>query len=131
LFSQQDIYIEDRLLNVIHNLKQAPYVFTSNIGTFDDRFVIKYTNSTLANTNFDIVNSNVQVVAKDKQISIRSAYDKMTAVVVYDVLGREIVKKDKASENEITFTNVVAKGQALIVKITLENGETVTRKVML
>lgn len=131
LFSQQDVYLEDRLLNITHNLKQAPYVFTAAVGTFDDRFVIKYTNSTLANTNFDLVNSNVQVASKDKQISIRSAYQKMTAVVVYDILGREIVKKEKVSENEIIFSNVVAKGQALIVKITLENGETVTRKVML
>jgi len=131
LFQQQDIYLEDRLLQVTHNLKQAPYVFTSNVGTFDDRFVIKYTNAALANTNFDIVNSNVQVAAKDKQISIRSAYENITDVAVYDVLGREIAKKENVKDTDVVFSNVAAKGQALIVKIKLENGEIVTRKVML
>lgn len=131
LFSQQDIYLEDRLLHVTHNLKQAPYVFTSNIGTFNDRFVIKYTNTALANTNFDIVNSNVQVAAKDKQINIRSAYENIIGVIIYDVLGREIAKKENTSDTDIVFSNIAAKGQALIVKIKLENGEIVTRKVML
>lgn len=131
LFSQQDIYLEDRLLQVTHNLKQAPYVFTSNVGTFNDRFVIKYTNAALANSNFDIVNSNVQVAAKDKQIAIRSAYEKITDVTVYDLLGRAIEKKENVRDTDVVFSNVVTKGQALIVKIKLENGEIVTRKVML
>jgi len=52
LFENQNIYIEDRLLNIVHDLKQSPYVFTSGIGTFDDRFVLRYNNGLLStNTN--------------------------------------------------------------------------------
>src|SRR5690606_35198786 len=47
LFDNQDIFLEDRQLNLIHDLKHQPYVFTADVGTFNDRFVLRYTNSSL------------------------------------------------------------------------------------
>jgi hypothetical protein len=43
----QNIYIEDKLLNVIHDIKASPYDFSSAVGTFNDRFVMLYTDKTL------------------------------------------------------------------------------------
>jgi hypothetical protein len=34
-----DQNIEDKLLNVIHDIKASPYDFSSAVGTFNDRFV--------------------------------------------------------------------------------------------
>ncbi|MEC4003309.1 T9SS sorting signal type C domain-containing protein [Flavobacterium sp. SUN052] len=132
LFLQnQDIFLEDKLLNVIHNLKQTPYVFTSVIGTFNDRFIIRYTNTALSTNNSSLIENNVVVATNNAQVSIKSAYEKMTSVSIYDLLGREIVKKENVSENEIIFNNISAKNQALIVKIKLENDTIVTRKIIL
>ena len=50
LFENQNVYVEDLLLNVIHDLKQSPYTFTSGIGSFDDRFVLRYTSDAFLNT---------------------------------------------------------------------------------
>jgi hypothetical protein len=38
------------------------------------------------------------------------------SVVIYDILGREIAKKEKVSENEVIFDTITARNQALIVK---------------
>lgn len=36
LFTSQNVYLEDKLLNVIHDLKASDYTFVTNAGTFDD-----------------------------------------------------------------------------------------------
>ncbi len=130
LFETQNIYIEDKLLNVIHNLKETPYNFTSSTGIYDDRFVLRYTETTLGNTTFDTANSNIIVVGEKNKITIKSILDNISSARVYDILGREIAKELNSNTKEVTFENIV-KNQPLIVKIQLENGEVVTRKIVL
>ncbi len=132
LFEQnQDIYLEDKQLNIIHDLRQAPYNFTSSVGTFNDRFVLRYTTAALSNQDFESIDSSVLVSANDGQIKIKSINESLSEVSVYDVLGREIIKKTNISSNDLILNNITATNQALIVKIKLENGEVVTRKVIL
>jgi len=132
LFEQnQDIYLEDKQLNIIHDLRQAPYNFTSAVGTFNDRFVLRYTTLALSNQNFESIDSSVLVSANDGQIKIKSINESLSEVTVYDVLGREIIKKTNIASSDLILNNITAKNQALIVKIKLENGEIITRKVVL
>ncbi len=44
LFTSQNVYLKDKLLNTIVNLKQGAYTFTSDLGVFNDRFVVVYRN---------------------------------------------------------------------------------------
>lgn len=132
LFVQnQDIYLEDKQLNIIHDLRQAPYNFTSSVGTFNDRFVLRYTTAALSNENFESIENSVFVSANDGQIKIRTINELLSEVTVYDVLGKEIIKKTNIASNDLILNNITATNQALIVKIKLENGEVVTRKVIL
>ena len=130
LFELQNIFLEDKLLNVIHNLKETPYTFTSSTGIFNDRFVLRYTDTALANTTFNNENSNVVVVGDKNQITIKSLVQNISSVRLYDILGREIAKQVNTTLNEIVFDNVI-KNQPLLVKIQLENGEVITRKIVL
>lgn len=132
LFEQnQDIYLEDKQLNIIHDLRQAPYNFTSLVGTFNDRFVLRYTSAALSNQNFESIDSSVLVSANDGQIKIKSINYSLSEVSVYDVLGREILKKTNIASSDLILNNISARNQALIVKIKLENGDIVNRKVIL
>jgi hypothetical protein len=132
LFEGQEIYLQDNLLNIVHDLKQSDYSFNSCFGTFNDRFVLKYTNNSLTSDNFEGINNNVLIATpKNNQISIKSAIVKMTNITVYDLLGREIINKIDVNENSIILDNVATKSQILIVKIKLENNQTVTRKIRL
>ena len=130
LFETQNIYIEDKLLNSIHNLKETPYNFTSSTGIYNDRFVLRYTQTALGNTTFDTANSNVIVVGEKNKIIIKSLLENISSTRIYDILGREIAKELGSNIKEIIFDNIV-KNQPLIVKVQLENGEIVTRKIVL
>ncbi len=127
----QDIYLEDKLLNIIHDIRQSPYSFTSQTGIFNDRFVLRYTNTALSNDDFNALDASVIVVTNLNQVKLKSSIEKMTSVVIYDILGREIAAKKDVLENEITFDTIKARKQTLIVKITLESGQSVTRKIIL
>lgn len=130
--ANQPIYLQDNLLNVIYDLRQAPYSFTAPVGINNNRFVLRYTNNALSNANFEGIDNNVVIATPNKnQISIQSALEKMTDVTIYDLLGRAIVAKTNVSENDIVFTNITAKNQVLVVKIKLANGQTISRKVSL
>jgi len=132
LFEQnQDIYLEDKLLNIIHDLRQAPYNFTSSEGTFNDRFVLRFTTASLSNQNFESIDNAVLVSSKDGQINIKSINESISEVKVYDVLGREIMKKTNIASRDLTLSNITARNQALVVKIKLEKGQVITRKVIL
>ena len=132
VFNSQDIYLRDNLLDIVYDLKQGPYTFHSDYGTFNNRFQLKYTNSSLTTSTFASIDSNIVVATPTtNQIAIKSALEKINAVEVYDLLGRAIVSKSNVSDNLILFTNLTSKNQVLLVKIHLENGQTVTRKVFL
>jgi hypothetical protein len=124
------IYIEDKLLGIIHDLRQAPYDFTSETGTFDTRFILRYTNQLLANAAFDYASEHVSVAVKNQQISIKSYLDPIKEVRVYDLLGREISKRQLVNSNEVILSDVVQRRQPLVVKIQLQNGQTLNKKIL-
>lgn len=131
LFEQgQNIYLEDRTTNTINDIRVAPYSFTSVAGDITNRFVLRYTNPALSTNGVNLNENSVKVAVKNSVISIKSINEKITDVTVYDLLGREVMKKNKVSENEIIL-NTNLKNQTLIVKIQLENGTIVNKKVVI
>lgn len=131
LLHEQNVYLEDKQLNVIHDLKQSAYSFQTATGTFDNRFELRYTNSTLGTDVFATAGNALIVTANNKQIDILSQHENMKTVNVYDLLGRNIYTNDSVNNTKLSIPNVVSNEQALIVKIVLENGKVITRKVVL
>jgi hypothetical protein len=129
---QTNVYLEDKLTNSIHNLKESPYSFETESGTFNDRFVLRYvnTNKTLATDSFDTLAKTVLISNKNKQLKINSSMETIDKVQVYDLLGRSIYKKTNVSASELVILNLVSSEQTLVVKIILENGKTVTKKII-
>lgn len=46
LLANQQVFIEDKLTNTISDLKSGNYTFTTAVGTFNERFVLRYKNNT-------------------------------------------------------------------------------------
>ncbi|MBF6642267.1 fibronectin type III domain-containing protein [Flavobacterium sp. J49] len=130
LFDQQNIYLEDTLLNVIHNLKQSDYTFTTEAGTFDNRFSVVFTDASLG-VNGPTFNANQVVVYKntDHNFVILSGNQPMQSVKVFDIRGRLLLE-----QNNINATQTVVSGglanEVLLLQITTVNGEVVTKKVI-
>ncbi|SFA75608.1 hypothetical protein SAMN05660845_0389 [Flavobacterium swingsii] len=124
----QIIYLEDKLLNVIHNLTLAPYSFTSNAGTVNDRFVLRYTDRALSNNDFDY-NDEIKIFV-NSGINVTSTKETIKDIIVYDVLGKTLLDKKNIIKNEVRLTELRPTTNVLIVKVTLENNKVVIKKVI-
>jgi hypothetical protein len=128
LFSDINVFIEDKLLNVIFDIKSTPYVFTTATGTYNDRFILRYTDSVLGTGSYNIDNS-IKVVTNDKAI-VYSSNQAIKNIEIFDVLGRKIDSYKNVNANQITLNHLTKTMNALIVKITLENGVIVNKKII-
>ena len=128
LFETQDIYIEDRQLNIIHDLKASPYTFTSEAGTFNDRFLLRYTDTSLDTSEFD-ANQNVTAFVFNHELQIKSSQN-IVAIELFDISGK-LIQKYNPSEvtNEFITRFGFAQG-VYLAKIKLDNGIEVTKKVI-
>ncbi|MGX7668799.1 choice-of-anchor D domain-containing protein [Flavobacterium pedocola] len=124
-----NVYLEDRQLNIIHDLKASNYVFSTPAGEFNDRFVLRFTNTTLGTGDFDAASAAVMVYANNG-IHISSSLEPIKNVMVYDVLGRLIAEKKNINAISDTLTNVRPTQSALLVKVTLQNGQVIDKKVI-
>jgi hypothetical protein len=124
-----NIYLEDKVLSIIHDLKEAPYSFTTETGTFNNRFTLRYTNSVLGGGEFEHPENMVAVAASDAQISVKSYNEPIKAIAVYDILGRQVFNKVNVDAHEFAIQNLTER-QALIVKVTLKNGAVVNKKIV-
>jgi hypothetical protein len=130
LFETQNVYLEDTLLGVIHDLRQSDYTFTTEIGSFDTRFVLRYTTESLGTDN-PIFNENTVVVYKNQQgLHVSSGNVMMENVTIFDIRGRQIAVQKHVGDTETVFTTLPSTQQVLLVKITSVDGVVVTKKVV-
>ena len=103
----QAIFIEDKETKTIHNLKSGPYTFNTQKGTFNERFVLRYTDKTLGSDDFETVENNLVVgTVKNKQLRIHSAVEAIDKVLIYDLSGRQLYKKERVNNAELTIQNL-------------------------
>ncbi|MFT3794605.1 autotransporter-associated beta strand repeat-containing protein [Flavobacterium sp.] len=128
LFENQDIYIEDLLLGIVHDLKQSPYTFTSEAGTFDTRFVLRFTDTTLQNSEFLAAHPFTAFTSKS-QLYVESA-KAIESVSVFDISGKRLMqfsadKNKKSIQRDFAMANGV-----YLLKIEFSDGTTATAKVL-
>lgn len=131
ILAEIPVYLEDKATGYFYDLKMNPFTLETTAGTFNDRFVLRYTNTTLGATDFEAAAADVIAFGSNGMISIHSKQETIASVTVLDVLGRIVLRKDKLTSNEIQFANPSQANQAFVLKITLANGMTVTKKVVL
>ena len=124
----QPIYIEDKLLSVIHDLRNSPYNFTSVSGNVVDRFMLRYTTNALSTPTFS--DSNVVVYKNEEGLFINAGTNTMECVKIYDVQGRLITSRNNINASEISFTTLPKTQQVLFVTITNSEGISITKKVV-
>ncbi|WP_430399562.1 choice-of-anchor D domain-containing protein [Flavobacterium sp.] len=125
----QNIYLEDKELNIIHDLRQSPYSFYAFSGVNNERFVLRYTDGRLNNED-DQFNNNGLFVISDENIQIVSNNLKIKNIEVFDVLGRSLVSKTNLDSNSVFVDEIVKSNNVLIVNIVLENDIKISRKVL-
>jgi hypothetical protein len=125
-----NVYLEDKLLHITHNLKQSDYTFTTTIGKFENRFVLRYRDEILDNQSFSTFQNEVFVTTLNNEIKINSTSENIKNYTIYDVLGRILDSKNDQNLNQININTIARQHQALIIKTTLQRGQVITKKVM-
>lgn len=129
---QQEIYLEDKVTGHFHDLKASPFTFTLPQGVYNNRFVLRFNipGSSLSNTDFT-TSQTVITTVKNQVITAQSAEKPIQEMHVMDVLGRTLcVVKGKDTTTLSTPVLEVAH-QTVVVRLRLESGIVVTRKVQL
>lgn len=128
LFDTQDIFIEDKLLGIVHNLKQSPYSFSSGAGTFNDRFVLRYNNN-LLNITHPQMESNIWAQIHNGILKLDSKKF-MQQIELFDLTGKLIISQKfdvPVLEHHESFT--YADGIYLL-KVHLNDGNIQTKKLI-
>ncbi|OXA98980.1 hypothetical protein B0A72_22930 [Flavobacterium pectinovorum] len=128
--SSHAIYLEDKKTGVIHDLTTSDYTFTTEKGTFTDRLVLRYTNKTLGTGDFENIENGLLVSVKDKTIKVTSSTENIKEVTVFDISGKLLYSKKKAGTTELQIQNLQSSNQVLLVKVTLDNDFTTTKKII-
>ena len=126
----QPVYLEDKLTSSIHDLRSSDYTFSTGIGTFDDRFVLRYTNKSLSITDIEDVEQSILVSVKEKIIKVTSTKENISEVSVFDMTGKLLYNKKKIDATKLQISNLQSGSQVLLVKTTLENQYTSTIKIV-
>ena len=128
--TNQDIYLEDTYTGVVHDLRTVPFSFTTDKGTFEDRFILRYIdNSTLDTSEFES-NTGIVIYTTNNQIKINSNSNQIEDIIVYDILGKRLIHLKDVNQNNYNITQLKPTYSPLIVKVMLRNGKQKIQKVI-
>ena len=92
--TNQNIYLEDLLNNTIHDLRANPYTFNAQAGTFNSRFILRFTNETLS-----VIDNNyedaVMIKSFNSTIKTTTQLGLITSFELIDISGRRLFIKNK------------------------------------
>lgn len=130
LFADQDVVLEDKLTGTSQLLKGADYTFTTEKGTFNDRFALSVPNVTLGTDDFIKDESlSVQIFTTGSQLTVKTVNESLLAVSVYDITGRLLFNQANLAQDELTLP-IQKSNQILVAKIELGNGRKINRKIL-
>ena len=130
LFSDtnQDIYLEDKQLGIFHDLRTAPYTFTGTVGRNENRFVLLYNSSRLSQEDNSLTNNIL--VATNENVTVHSSIENINSIEVHDLLGRTIKTYNNIDSTEFLLGNLPKNNTTLFLRIKLNNGDIVDKKVI-
>jgi hypothetical protein len=125
----QEIYLEDKLTGIIHDLRQTTYTFNTIAGEINNRFVLRYNNETLANEPFNNA-SNISIHLIDSNLSIKSSTMNIEEINICNLLGQQIYHTNKVNKKSIQISNINSTHSTLFFKIILSNQIIIDKKII-
>jgi hypothetical protein len=132
ILANESVFVEDKVKGVVVDLKKGAYSFSTSIGTFNDRFVLRFTNndSVLNVIDAAVLDKPVIVSVQNHQIKINSFDKIMDKLMIYDLNGRLLYENENVNSNEFIIPDFNSSEQFLIVQTLLKNGEWFTTEIV-
>lgn len=124
LFVNQSIYLKDTYTFSIHNISQSPYLFSSNVGDFPNRFHVIYKNDLLQQE--EVV--DVMVYSIENEWFVTSLKDGIKDIIVFDVLGRKLFEFRNVNGTTFHTNKLNDVKETLLIKVFLSSGKISTQK---
>jgi hypothetical protein len=131
IFTNQNVYLLDKATNRLHDLKEAPYTFVTTNGNFEQRFELRFTNQALGTTIPTVTDNDIKIITANHQLEVISPAMAITKVAVYDILGKLLLTQNNLNTNLFQTTSLQLVPQVLLVKVTLDNGQSFTKKTLI
>jgi uncharacterized delta-60 repeat protein len=128
--SHQPVYLLDKIEGKSIDLSMNNYKFTTNKGTFTDRFSIHFLNENLKTNEFENDDNSLFISVKNQVITINSSQEKIDTVFIYDVSGNLLFKKRNNETNQMSISNFKSAQQVLLIQTVLKNDKKITKKII-
>lgn len=130
--SSNTVYLIDYDMNITHNLSDADYSFTSEVGEFENRFEIVFNQDTLSLNEFSASNNDLSIIELNNgNVQFKFTHNnlEMSSIEIIDVLGRTIYNLNTNSNIE-TYNLSNLSNATYIAKVKLSNGQIITKKAI-
>ncbi|WP_282123285.1 hypothetical protein [Algibacter mikhailovii] len=128
---RHNIYLQDLIQGIIHNLSQSNYSFTAQEGEFNNRFKILFQESNLSKTKKELESPHLNIIQLDEDRLQFSTLKhlKIKTVTIFDLLGRPLYQLHGSSHSEV-FSLTRLNKRGYITKVELSNGAVYTKKLI-
>lgn len=125
------VFLKDEKLKIENRSKQGLYLFSIDRETFKERFALSCIDEALVSNSFSEKNPEVFISVEDRIIKVISTQELIREITVFDILGKQMYRKENLENLEFQLPKFNSNHQILIVKVILGNGKIVTRKILL
>lgn len=123
------VYLKDNLLNKVHCLSTSDYTFTSEVGEFNNRFEIAFSDQALAIENMLLNKNTLKIIELENDYVQFNTSNNLNikAVSIHDLLGRQLYHFTGSSTSE-TYKLSNLRNSVFIAKVELSNGAVISKK---
>jgi hypothetical protein len=128
---EQGIYLKDHLLNIVYDLRVYPYSFSSEAGTFNNRFELVFQSDALSVIENEIPSSGLTIIELPNgqvKFSVGNSLE-IKSVEIIDMLGRSVYQLSGNSASELYDLSNLSQA-AYIAKVKLSNGQVITKRAI-
>lgn len=132
-FSNNIVYLRDKLLKKEHNLSISNYSFTSETGEFNNRFELAFKSDLLSLNEIELTNASLKIISlDDKLLNFKLTANKLVInnIAIYDLLGRNLYKFNVKSNSAIYKLDEL-KNATYLAKVTLSNNTILFKKFII
>ncbi|MGJ8594021.1 MAG: T9SS sorting signal type C domain-containing protein [Aquaticitalea sp.] len=129
-FIGKTVYLHDAVTGETHTLNEGPYNFETIIGTFDNRFELRFENETLGFELPQATIANLKVFTNDGAITVSSPLTTIASVSVFDITGKQLAFYDRINSNHFETDTLFMGHQVLVVKTVFGTNQTIIRKIV-
>ncbi|WP_461305201.1 T9SS type A sorting domain-containing protein, partial [Aureisphaera sp.] len=127
--TESEVYLVDNLTGAMHNLKSDSYSFTSDNGTFDNRFTIYFSGQVLGSENNIEDSILLYPNPVNDELSIFSMNSYINSIEVFDIRGRRMKQDIEEEKNSCTLNVSSLETAVYFVRVVTESGS-VTKKII-